>query len=216
MKLALTNIRLRKRATCLGWLLITTLFCLIFVGATRNLYPFLAPEQSPHKGIMVIEGWIHDTALDEAISQFGSGDYSKIVCTGTLIETGSYLQPFKSYPEMTALRLQKRGIDPEKIMVTVADDAKKDRTYLSAVALRATLITHNVNETDLHLITVGPHGRRSRLLFQNALGPNYNIGITCLAPASYEPEEWYTGSEGVRGVINELIAYSYAKLFFHP
>ena len=216
MRLALTNIRPRKRATCLGWLLITTLFCLIFAGVAHNLYAFLAPEQAPHKGLMVVEGWIYDDALDEAISQFRSGDYSKIVCTGVLIETGSYLQPFKSYPEMTALRLQKKGVEPEKIIITVADDAKKDRTYLAAVALRKALASHNIEETDLHLFTVGPHGRRSRILFQKALGPDYNIGITCLAPASYEPKGWYTCSEGVRGVINELIAYSYAKLFFHP
>ncbi|MEI6890783.1 MAG: ElyC/SanA/YdcF family protein [Pontiella sp.] len=216
MRFALTHIRLRKRPTCLGWLLITTLFCLIFATIACNLYAFLAPEQPCHKGLMVIEGWIHDTALDEAIDQFRTGDYTKIVCTGVLIETGSYLQPLKSYPAMTALRLQKMGIDPNKIIVTVADPAKKDRTYLAAVALREAFITHEMDETDLYLITVGPHGRRSRMLFQKALGANYNIGITCLAPASYPPEEWYTCSEGVRNVLNELIAYGYAKLFFHP
>ncbi|MDF7801486.1 YdcF family protein [Pontiellaceae bacterium B1224] len=165
---------------------------------------------------MVVEGWIHDFALDEAIILFNAGEYSQIVCTGVQIETGSYIQQFESYPEMTAARLIKMGVDPEKIIVSVADDAKKDRTYQAAVALREAFIAYNMQETDLHLITTGPHGRRSRMLFQKALGSDYNIGITCLAPASYEPKDWYKGSEGVRYVMSETLAYIYAKLFFHP
>ena len=43
-----------------------------------------------------------------------------------------------------------------------------------------------------------------------------NIGITCLEEASYNADDWYTSSEGVRSVLSEFIAYTYAKLFFHP
>ncbi len=117
---------------------------------------------------------------------------------------------------MTAQRLRKMGIPEEKIIVTVAAAAKKDRTYMSAVALREAFMAYNLETRDLHLITVGPHGRRSRMLFQKALGPQYNIGVTCLEPSSYDPEDWFTNSEGVRGVIGEALAYTYAKLFFHP
>lgn len=165
---------------------------------------------------MVVEGWIDDHALEEAITLFRTGNYAQIACTGAKVETGSYLQQFKSYSEMTARRLIEQGVATNNILITVADDAKKDRTYLSAVALRDELQAQHITETNLHLITTGPHGRRSRFLFQKALGPAYTIGITCLPPASYEPKDWYTCSEGVRTVINELIAYGYAKLLFHP
>lgn len=216
MQLALTSIRPRKRPTWLGWLLIAITFLALCFAAVKNLYGFLAPEKQPHKGLMIIEGWIHDFALDEAITIFKLGDYEKIVCTGVPIDTGSYIQQFKSYPEMTAQRLRKLGIPEEKIVITVADDQKKDRTYLAAVALREAFIAYNLEETDLHLITIGPHGRRSLMLYKKALGPEYNIGVTCLEPASYDAETWYTGSEGVRFVIGETLAYLYAKIFFHP
>lgn len=117
---------------------------------------------------------------------------------------------------MTTARLKKMGVPPEKIITTTADDVKKDRTFQAATALREAFITHNMTETNLHLITTGPHGRRSLMLFKKALGENYNIGITCLAPASYDPESWHTCSAGVRTVISEYLAYVYAKLFFHP
>ncbi|MDZ8119411.1 ElyC/SanA/YdcF family protein [Pontiella agarivorans] len=216
MHLILTSIRPRRRPTWLGWLLIATAILTLGFAAFSNLYPFLSPESPPQKGLMVVEGWIHDLALNDAVKLFKCGDYEKIVCTGVPIETGSYIQQFKSYPEMTAQRLRKMGIPEEQIIVTIADSAKKDRTYRSAEALREALIAHNLPQTDLHLISVGAHGRRSRMLFQKALGIEYNVGITCLPPSAYEPEDWYKCSEGVREVIGESIAYLYAKLFFHP
>ena len=216
MKFALTTVKLRRRPTWLGWALVAILIVGLFHAFTANLYPFLAPEKPPREGLMVVEGWIHDFALDEAIVLFNQGAYSRIVCTGVPIETGSYISRFKSYPEMTAVRLKKMGVDPTRIVVAIADDAKKDRTYMSAVALREAIMAYNLDEKRLHLVTAGPHGRRSRMLFQKALGDEYEIGITCLAPSSYAPEDWNTCSEGVREVMSEFLAYAYAKFFFHP
>ncbi len=216
MEFALTKPHLGKRLTWRGRLLVV----LLIVGAAFifliNLYSFLAPEQPPHQGLMVVEGWIHDFALDEAVVLYKTGNYSKIICTGVPIETGSYIQQFKSYPEMTANRLRKLGIPNAEIIVTVVDETKKDRTYLAALALRQSFMTYNIQETDIHLVTVGAHGRRSRMLFKKALGSDYSIGVTCLEDYSYDSESWYKCSEGVRSVLGEFIAYTYAILFFHP
>lgn len=184
------------------------------MGFFANIYSFLAPQKLPHHGIMVVEGWIHDFALDDAVSIYHLGEYSKIICTGVPVETGSYIQAFKSYPEMTRARLVKMGIPTEQIIVAVAEDQKKDRTYISAVALRAAFIAHNLKEKNIHLMTTGPHGRRSRMLFQQALGKEYHVGVTSLDPASYNAENWHTCSEGVRSVVSEALAYLYAKLLF--
>ena len=216
MTFALTKEHTGRRLTWMGWLLTILLIAGALFAFLANLYPFLAPDKAPHDGVMVVEGWIHDFALDDAVRMYRSGDYSKIVCTGIPIETGSYIQQFNSYPEMTAARLRKMGIPDEQIIVTVADANKNDRTYLAAVAMREGIMAYNIGETNLHLVTVGPHGRRSRMLFQKALGKDYNIGVTCLDESSYDAEDWYKCSEGVRSVIGESIAYTYAKLFFHP
>ncbi|MBN2161889.1 MAG: YdcF family protein [Pontiellaceae bacterium] len=197
-------------------MLFILLFLILSSAFLLNLYPFLAPEKAPHSGMMVVEGWIHDFALDEAAALYKSGKYSYIICTGTPIETGSYIQSFKSYPEMTATRLRHLGIPEGEIIISIADEMDKDRTYRSAEALRESIIAFNLEGHDLHLISVGPHGRRSRMLFQKALGPDYHIGVTCLDDWSYDKKNWYRCSEGVRTVVGELIAYIYAKLFFHP
>ena len=109
-----------------------------------------------------------------------------------------------------------QGIPADQIVVTVADGTKNDRTHLAAVAMREGIMAYNITETDLHLVTVGPHGRRSRMLFQKALGKDYRIGVTCLDESSYDSQNWYQCSEGVRAVIGEFIAYPYATFFFHP
>ncbi len=216
MKFKLRREHTGKRLTGQGRLLVFALSLGLFSILFFNLYPFLAPDHAPKTGIMVIEGWINDEALVDAAHLYKAGNYSLIACTGIPIEIGSYLQAFGSYSEMTAARLHELGISENEILVCTADDFTKDRTYQSAVALRDKLTKEGITEKKLHLVTTGPHGRRSRMLFKKALGKEYEIGITCLPEPTYEPSKWFACSEGVRSVVGESIAYVYAKLFFHP
>ena len=216
MKLALTKEHTGRRPTGLGWLVVSILIAALFIGFAANLYAFLAPNKLPHKGLLVVEGWINDDALAEAAQIYRNGNYSVIICSGVPIDTGSCLLPFKTYSEMTAARLLELGIDPAEIITAIGKKDKKDRTYLSALALRKALAEHDITETNIHLLTIGPHGRRSLLLFKKALGKEYHIGVTCLEDSDYDPDRWYVYSQGVRKVISELIACIYATLFFHP
>ena len=166
---------------------------------------------------MVIEGWIGDEPLEQAVEIYKKGSYSKIVCTGIPFEVGSYLLSFHSYAEMTAERLRHLGVSNDELIVLTAPACHRDRTWNSALMLRDYLQTHpSCTETNLHLITVGPHGRRSWLLFRQALGSSYQMGITSLPDPAYSPKRWYTCSRGVRAVTDELIAYFYARFLFHP
>ncbi len=216
MKIALSREYTGRRPTWQGWLLTAILLSALIFGLLAGIYPFLAPQKLPHEGIMIVEGWIPDQSLEEAVAIYKNGNYSKIACTGTPFETGSYLFEFKSYAEMTAARLKKLGIPETDLLVAVGELAMKDRTYLSAQALLKAIETRQISEKKFHLISTGPHGRRSRLLFQKAMGKEFDIGITSLPAADYDPDEWYRCSNGVRTVISESIAYFYIKFFFHP
>ena len=216
MKPALIQEYTGRRLTAFGWFVILSLIIAFLWGFVENLYPFLAPNKPPHRGLLVVEGWIDDEALAQAVQIYRTGNYSKIVCSGVPIDTGNCLLPFNTYSEMTAARLLKQGIDPSEIITAIGKKEKKDRTYLSALALRDALRDHHITETNLHLVTTGPHGRRSLLLFKKALGKEYHIGVTCLADSGYDPAHWYLYSQGVRKVIDEFIACIYAQFFFHP
>ncbi|MCF7848199.1 MAG: YdcF family protein [Kiritimatiellales bacterium] len=215
------NFRLiRKRSvytpTWLGGLLVLLLAAgtlwIVFTG----LYPFLAQDAPPHEGLFVVEGWMPDYALDEALAIYRNGNYEKIVATGTPIETGSALLKWESLAQMTTARLIEMGVEPAEIVTAIGHDVLRDRTYASAMAMKESLVAAGIAQTNIHLISVGPHGRRSCLIYRKALGKNYRVGITCLETQSYAANRWWTSSNGVRSVISELIAWLYAKFLFHP
>ncbi len=60
------------------------------------------------------------------------------------------------------------------------------------------------------------HSRRTHLIFEKALGDIATVGVINFGSNGYEPERWWTTSEGFRVVTGECIAWIYARFFFHP
>jgi uncharacterized SAM-binding protein YcdF (DUF218 family) len=92
----------------------------------------------------------------------------------------------------------------------------RDRTYSSAIALRDWFREHNMSVHGINVVTEDVHARRTRLLFQEALGPGVEVGIISVPNPDYDASHWWRFSEGVREVMSEGIAYIYAKFFFWP
>jgi len=68
--------------------------------------------------------------------------------------------------------------------------------------------------TGINLVSAGVHARRSQLLFQQAFGNELRVGIFSIEDRYNQGEKWWTYSDGVRGVTDELFAYFYALLVF--
>ena len=92
----------------------------------------------------------------------------------------------------------------------------RDRTYSSAVALRDWLRVHNQQVLAINILTEGVHARRTRLLFEKALGPGISVGVNAVNSPDFNPKRWWRYSEGVEDVIDEGVAYIYDKVFFLP
>ena len=82
--------------------------------------------------------------------------------------------------------------------------------------MRRWLESQGIRSTSLDVITLGPHARRSRLLFEKALGPGVRVGVLAVPDPRFDLAHWWRSSEGVRSVLGETIAYVYARLFFDP
>lgn len=179
------------------------------------MYPFLAPSAPAASEVLVLEGWIPDAPMEEALAWAATNGIQKIWVTGGPVETGSWLAPWKTYAEMTRARLEKMGAT-ERFQVEAfpAPHTRKDRTLVSAMALKTALGSGRLPAA-LTLASEGPHTRRSRLLFRRALGPEVVVGSLALTPSEYEPRDWWKSSAGFRSVISEAIAYPYA-VFFSP
>jgi uncharacterized SAM-binding protein YcdF (DUF218 family) len=92
----------------------------------------------------------------------------------------------------------------------------RERTYSSAVALRDWLRRNKVSVDRINIVTEDIHARRTRLLFQKALGDGVAVGIIAVPNADYDPKRWWLYSEGIQEVLRESLAYLYARFFFYP
>lgn len=183
------------------------------VFAVRNLHPFLALQKPIHAEILVVEGWLPDYALRQVVQIFRDGSYRKIITTGGPLERGSYLSDYQTFAELSRATLIKMGFSQKDVVASLSPPVEKDRTF--ATADRVADLVRGLGEKDqaINVCTLGTHARRSLLLFQEALGNEFEVGVISIAPEDYSPNEWWRSSQGVRTVISETIAYLYAKVF---
>jgi uncharacterized SAM-binding protein YcdF (DUF218 family) len=210
-----------RRRQCLiptwrGWLALL----LILLGAgmllARATHPFLALNAPIPGGILVVEGWAPDYVLGEAVAEFRRNHYEHLFTTGIPIEHGGPLSEYKTYAELGAAVLLKLGLSTNLVQAVPTPDVRQDRTYTSAVALRAWLKEHGQAPASLTVFTAGPHARRSRLLYEKAFGKGVTIGVIAIPVREYDAAHWWRSSPGVRTVLGEAIAYAYVRIFFHP
>lgn len=181
-------------------------------GLVAGLYPFLSPNHPANSPIVVIEGWIADAPLTELLDWAATNNVTTFYLTGGPISTGSWLAPWKSYPEMTLARLQALGVtDRYTIRAFPAPETRKDRTYVSAITLRDALSPDGI-PSSFTLASEAPHLRRSAHLFRRAFGDACEIGTLPLTPTDFDATDWYRSSAGVRTVLSETLALPYAYL----
>jgi len=78
------------------------------------------------------------------------------------------------------------------------------------------LAQNNIQPKGINVFSSGPHSRRSWMLFKEAIGEEIPVGIIACENREYDPKRWWKTSSGVRIVLDEAIAYLYAKLVFDP
>lgn len=186
----------------------------LVVFSIRGVYSFLAINDPVENGVFVVEGWLPDYALQETVTEFKKNHQSRIFVTGGPLDSGAPLSEYKTFAELGAATLVHLGLNADVVQAVPAPRVRLDRTYASAVALKNWLGSHRLAETSFNLISLGPHARRSRLLFEKALGKDYKIGTIAIENQDYDAKRWWASSAGVRTIIDEIIAYTYARLAF--
>ncbi|MDQ1334659.1 MAG: hypothetical protein QG552_1609 [Thermodesulfobacteriota bacterium] len=202
--------------TLWGWLFVCCLVIVTLAAAVFGVHPFLAVNEPVGGEILVMEGWMPDELVEKVIEIFKSEHYQRLVTTGGPLTYGSYLVGYKNCAEVAAASLKKLGLDERLIFVMPAPDVPTDNTYAAGVSLRDWLTKSGTAVRSLDICTMGPHARRTRLLFEKALGDDVKVGVFALESREYDPEIWWRTSKGVRTVLKEAVAYVYARFFFWP
>jgi len=175
--------------------------------------PFLAVTRPVQGTFLVVEGWAPDYGLDEAVRVFRKGGYRKLVVTGTPIEEGKHIAVEKTYAELAASTLRHAGFEEERLVVLPTPKVERDRTYTTARTVKEWLLA-NKSSDPIDVFTMGPHARRTWILYKMAIGRANRIGVISFPSRDYDAAHWWKSSQGFRETIDETVAYIYAKFFF--
>lgn len=198
-----------------GWALSLVATVLLVMATGAGIHPFLAVTARQDANVLVVEGWIPNYALEESIAEFKTGSYGLVVTVGCQILSGVNVAEGDDQASYAAKRLTWLGLPREVVRAAPSSAKYRDRTYASALALRQWSEANNAPFSSFNLVTLGPHARRSRLLFEKAFGGKVRVGIISIENREYSPNRWWTRSEGVKEVVGEAIGYLYAR-FFSP
>jgi hypothetical protein len=130
---------------------------------------------------------------------------------GPPLSEGHYLYQYKSFAEMAAATLLVLGFDSDKIVTVQTPNVHINRTNSSAIALREWIANSELKIESINLYTFDVHSRRNWQSFKQ-IAPNIEVGVIVLEPKSYDPQNWWMSSAGVKAIISETIAYIYASL----
>jgi uncharacterized SAM-binding protein YcdF (DUF218 family) len=200
-----------------GRLILAFAVVLVSVLVFRSVYPFLAITHRVNANVLVVEGWVHEYAIRAAVKEFQTNHYQRVFTTGgPVVGTGGYTNDFMTSASVGADLLTKNGLPNESVQMVPSRVMDRDRTYGAAVALRNWFRDHNVTVAGINVVTEDLHARRTRLLFQKALGDKVAVGVIAIPSPDYDARRWWRYSDGVREVIGESIAYIYARFLFCP
>ena len=203
-----------------GWLLLLALGGLAAIAGRQSIHPFLAIDRPVATDILVVEGWVPDYALKRGLDLSVGQKSIYLLLTGGTVRGEVNPELGDTYARMAMLRLQRLGGDLRHVRSVPSPELTpkpvRDRTYAEALAVKKWMKDQGVSVRSINVLTVGPHARRSRLLFQKAFGPGIEIGVIAIRDREYDPRVWWRYSEGVKELLSEGAAYLYARVLFQP
>jgi len=198
------------------------LLCLIigalgFLGA-KNIAYYLALTKPVHGRYLVVEGWLKQPELDQALKVFSqaNGQYKYLLTTGGPDKRFSNASNL-SYAEQSAQYFISKGFARENLIVIPTPESAQARTFLSAVMVRDWFDENPHTETiSIDVFTATVHARRTYLLYEMALRSTIDIGIYASTPTDFGLSHWWETSAGAKSVIMELLSLIWTVCFFDP
>ncbi|MDE2297675.1 MAG: hypothetical protein KGL99_17295 [Burkholderiales bacterium] len=208
--------------TLWGWLVLMGMAVLGVVAFAHAAYGWLAPVD-PAPGAdglgartLVVEGWLDETELAQALAAFRRGHYERVLTTGGPIEAWVDVGDWKNYAVRAASTLRAHGITSVPVIAVPAPASRQDRTYLSAVMVRDWAARRQVALGAIDLYSAGVHARRSRLLYRMALGDAVEVGVIAAHPTDFDAEHWWTSSAGAKSTMGETLSLAWTLCCFWP
>jgi len=159
--------------------------------------------------VLIVEGWIGSEGIRAAAAEFERGGYKWIAATGGETQDGNGPA---NYAEMAARELAQLGVPRERIVTAPSGEVEHERTFKSAVAAWRAIQMRGIHPASINVLTLGPHARRSRLVYAKIYAPSAQVGVIAWAPSSYETEPWWRSSGRTKCFLKEIVGYPFEVL----
>jgi hypothetical protein len=181
------------------------------------MHGFLATTDRTAGEILVVEAWFWNRpALKEAVEEFHRGHYKCLVVVGGPSDEDSRNEATTSSADLAAKRLRDWGCEEQSLVVLRTPWVEKHRTYATAISFKSWMLKHHPQTKAINLFSLGVHARKSRLLFQKALGLDVTVGVIAGTEDAYPPTRWWSTARGIRLVLRNFVGYLYARLWSPP
>ena len=219
---ALLRRRLVPLPTVWGWVFLAAIMLGGIQLARWGLYPLLAVTAPVAQGslrdpaqVLVVEGWLDASELDQVLGIYQRGPYGRITTTGGPLLSWMEGRAGQTYADRAAEYLLAHGPAGLPVEAVSAPKSPVDRTYTSARAWQAWAERQTPPITRVDVVSTGVHARRSRQMFRLA-APRQEVGIIAVQPALYEGSHWWDYSEGVKKTLVETFSVLWSTCCFWP
>lgn len=193
-----------SRALCLVVFLVTPMIWLCFYGEAFFSLTHRLPAE-----VLVVEGWIGNDGIRAASLEFEGRGYKYIVTTGG--QTPDRQNP-ANYAELAEQELIGLGVPQERIVVAPTGEIEHERTFKSAVAAWRALQKRGIHPRAINVLTLGPHARRTRLVYGKVYAPATLVGMIAWAPAYYHTQPWWESNARTKCFLKEIVGYPFEVL----
>ncbi len=204
-------------------LLLVAIGAALLVGAATLGPAWMAPH-APALGpdgagarTLVVEGWLTEAELDQALATARGGRYERILTTGGPIGAWAGVRHWTTFAARAADYLATHAAtgDPP-VFAVPAPQSTKDRTFLSAAMVGDWARRTGTALPAVDLYSAGVHARRTRMLYRMALGPGVEVGVLAARPQEYDAGHWWRSSAGAKTVIGEALSLAWTVCCFWP
>jgi hypothetical protein len=202
--------------TLRGWLVLLLILMVLLIPLSlglKGLYPFLAISRPVPANILLVEGWVSDNTIKEAITEFKRNSYEYLITTGIPIPRGDHLSEYHTYAELAAATCRALGFPTNHLIAAPGEFTYRDRTRQSAIAAKKSILEKGIVVKGLNVVTRDTHGRRSLLVYQRVLSAQTPVGVIAYPAEDYDPDRWWASSAGIKSVIPEALGWAYELVF---
>jgi hypothetical protein len=185
--------------------LILLTFGLVWLCAWAE--PFFSVNRPLSADILIVEGWIGSDGIRFAAEEYQRASYKYVVVTGGLIGQTTR-HDLVSYAEVAQQELVQRGVDKERIITASTGQIERQRTFKSAVAAWQALKQKGVHPIAINVLTLGPHARRSQLVYEKVFASDAPVGVIAFLPEEYA-EPWWFSVRRTKCLLKETIGYPF-------